>query len=210
MNRVLTSIFCLVVGIGLAAVLGPVFAEEPNAAAPVRLEFRGAAPTKAKGQLLLTAVLTAPGGKALSDRRVEFYQTVSVFGPGEAYLGTATTDAVGTASLVFQPAQLGRYEINARFLGGDGYARAVAAGTIEVREVMPLFKQEPLPFASLGQWLPYGLGALVLTTWLVIVGTLLATARGIRSAARSQRSPAPARMPRSVQTLAPEAQEVRS
>lgn len=159
----------------------------------------------AKGQLLLSATLATVDGKPLSDRRVDFYLPVELFGAREATLGSATTDSTGVAYLLYLPAQLGPQTVKASFPGADGYANSVASQTIQVTDVETPFEPEPLPLASVRQWLPIGVGLLVVSTWVVLLGVFLRTALGIRALGaraavsslergRHQAAPAPAQV----------------
>lgn len=206
MRRLPIAVVALVVGLALAGP-GQVAGEEKDKSAPSTLTFRGASPARTQGHLTLAASLATAEGKPLSNRSIEFFQGVSLFGAREAYLGAAITDATGTAVIAFQPAQAGRHEITARFLGDDGYARAESSGAIEVREVAPPFRSRPLPFAGFAEWLPYALGALILAIWVVLASVFLRTAQGVRAAARASQAPSAVRASRTGAELASEAQE---
>jgi hypothetical protein len=104
----------------------------------------------------------------------------------DALLGSATSDATGFAAIDFQPAELGQHTITARFNGDEQYALSQISSTIEVREVAPIYVPEPLPLASVRQWLPLGLASLVLATWAVLLGITARTVLGVRAAGRRQ------------------------
>lgn len=145
-----------------------------------------ATPTSVKGQLALSAKLATEDGKPVSGQAIEFLVPVELFGDREAFVGSATTDSTGVATLGYQPAQLGRQVIVARFTGGSGYATSDARTEIQVGEVVPAIKAEPLPFAELRDWLPFGMVALVLVVWGVLLNVFLGTVWAIRRAASTR------------------------
>jgi hypothetical protein len=173
----------LAAALGLAAAL--LLAAQAGAQAPVaptRLVFEGSGPTRVKGQLALAATLNTADGKPLGDRPVEFYLQVEFFGRRDAHIGTATTDSTGRAAIVFEPSELGRQTVLAYFPGAAGYASAQTTAAIDVAVVEPAFEAEPLPLALVSRWLPFVLGAVVLATWVALLGTLLGTTARIRAA----------------------------
>jgi hypothetical protein len=167
--------------LALAAV--PAIVEAQARTIPTRLTLsdpgRGA-----KGHLTLRATLVNAEGKALGERQVSFLERTTVFGERDALLGSATTDATGYAAIDYQPAELGPRTILARFGGDEQYAPADANATIDVREVVPIYTPAPLPLASVREWLPIGLGSLVLATWMVLIGVSVRTVLGVRAAGR--------------------------
>ncbi len=187
MSAAVLGLLALVVALAPAAASGA----EPPQPAPV-LKVIGASPGRAKGQLTISATLTAPDGKPLGGREVSFYQRVDILGPREASLGTATTDSTGTASLAYQPAQAGKQTIGARYAGGEGFGKAEAAATIDVAQAAELYPAEPAPFGLVGEWLPYALGATVLAVWGVLLAVLVGTVLKLRGAAEVGRQHAPA------------------
>lgn len=174
------------VGAALTLSLLPVGAHAQANARPTTVTVGPAAPTSVKGQLALSAKLTTEDGKPVSGQEIEFLVPVELFGDREAFVGSATTDSTGVATLGYQPAQPGRQMIVARFVGGSSYATSEARAEIQVREVVPAIKSEPLPFAGLRDWLPFGMVALVLVVWGVLLSVFLGTVRGIRRAAESR------------------------
>ena len=171
------------VGIALTLSLlsGDVHAQ--TAATPTTLTLGPAAPTRIKGQLSLSAKLTTQDSKPVSGQEIDFFVPVELFGSRDAFIGSATTDSTGQASLGYQPAQLGQQTIVARFTGGASYAASEARADIQVNETVPAIKTEPLPFAGLRDGLPIILVALVVVVWGVLLGVFLGTVRGIRRAA---------------------------
>lgn len=155
---------------------------QAQAVAPTVVVVGPAAPTSVKGQLAVSAKLTTADGKPLNGQHVDFYLPVELFGSRQAFVGTATTDSTGAATIGYQPAQVGRQTIVARFTGGETYAASEASAEIQVGETVPAIKGEPLPFAGLREWVPIGMLALVVLVWGVLLGVLLGTVQGIRRA----------------------------
>ena len=120
----------------------------------------------------------------MANRDVEFYQHVEFFGPRDALLGTAKTDATGVAVLLYQPAVRGKQSIVARLAEGGGFAKSEGTATIEIRDVDEPYEAEPMPLAAVRQWLPAALGGVVVLVWALLLGVLVTTAAGIRAVAR--------------------------
>jgi hypothetical protein len=156
--------------------------------APTRLTLSEPTRGGLKGHLTLRAVLAAADGKALGERQVTFYGQSTVFGAREVVLGSATTDSTGLAAIDFQPTQLGEQTMLARFRGDDVFAAAQASGTLDVREIVPIYSADSLPLASVRQWLPLGLASLVLATWGVLLGITAVTVLGVRAVGRQQQT----------------------
>jgi len=193
MRRLAIHVLALLLALAWAAV----FAVEGAAAdtpsgATVNLKLNSPTVATANTKLTLTVTLAGPDGKPLSNRSVDFYQQVQLLGTREAYLGSALTDSTGTATLAYQPAESGKQTIAARFAGEEGYAQGEAVSTIDVTRTAALFPAEPLPLLPLGRWLIYGVGLLVLATWVVLLSLLAGTALGIRATASPQSGRAPA------------------
>lgn len=167
--------------------LGVSLADEASPSTPTALRLssmprvneKGA---EVKGQLLILATLTTQDGKPLSDRNVDFYQEIEFFGPRESYIGSATTDSTGVATLLYLPAESGKQSIKARYLGRDGYASTQVSATIDIKDARPALESEPLPLATVARWLPMVLGLLVLAVWAVLLGVLLRSVLGVRAA----------------------------
>jgi hypothetical protein len=171
------------VGIALALSLLPARAYAQTSTRPTTVVISPAGPTSVKGRLALSARLLTAEGKPVSGQELDFLVPVELFGNREAFVGSATTDATGLATLGYQPTQAGQQTIVARFAGSPDYATSEARAEIQVGEVVPTIRAEPLPFAGLRDWLPTMLVALVLIVWGVLLGVFLGTVRGIRRAA---------------------------
>ncbi|MFN8633728.1 MAG: hypothetical protein U0893_07745 [Chloroflexota bacterium] len=150
------------------------------APSPTTVTFGASAPTSVKGQLALSAKLAGADGKPVSGQAIDFYVPVELFGRRDAFVGVATTDSTGLATVSYQPSQAGRQTIVARFAGSDTYAASEARAEIQVGEVVPPIVAEPLPFATVREWIPLGMLALVILVWAVLLGVFASTVRAIR------------------------------
>jgi hypothetical protein len=171
-----------IVALALGLTLALVLAAPALAATPTTIAFGGASTTRVAGQLALTARLADATGKPIGEREIAFYQRVDFFGSRDAYIATATTDADGTATIVYEPAEAGQQGILVRFAGDTTYAEASAPGSIDVKDAAAPFAEAPLPLASVRGWLPFVLGAFVLATWLALLGIFWRAISGIRAA----------------------------
>jgi hypothetical protein len=108
------------------------------------------------------------------------------------------------AAVLYHPAQTGQQTIKARFKGDQTFGPTEASLVLDVAEIIPPFESEPVPLASVGKWLSFGLGLLGVAFWAVLLGVLGRTVRGIRAAAGS----APLRAGLASQTAETPRQEV--
>jgi hypothetical protein len=138
--------------------------------------------TSKQGQLVLSATLVGPGGKLLADRQIQFYQRVDLFGPREALLGASSTDSSGVALLVYEPVERGRLSLVARFVGDPSLGKAESTASVDVIDTNEPLPNEPLPFAALRPWLPFGIGGAVASVWLVLLSVFALAAFKIRAA----------------------------
>ncbi len=164
----------LLVGSAPGAVAG-----DGAAVTPTRLRFDAAVRTSVRGQLVLTAVLTSADGVVIPGRPIDFLLVLDLFGRREAQLGRAETDVAGVAALAYWPTLSGPQVIVVRFRGDERYARAESTSTIDVREAVLPFAEEPLPLAPVRQWMPAGLGLITVLVWGLLLGTLALTAGAI-------------------------------
>jgi len=182
MRRLMFVVLATMVALPLATAtaLETASADAPNAV-ETSLRISGASASRVKGQLVLSATLTGPDGKPVNNRPVDFYQQVELLGTRDSYLGTALTDATGTASLAYQPAQKGQQTIKARSTLDESSPAVEAVSTIQVGQVVPPIPSEPLPLAPAGQWLVYAVSAVVLGVWAVLLAILATTVLGVRA-----------------------------
>ncbi len=185
MNKVLVLLIALAAGLFSLVGVGPsqALADGPDGIG-TSLKVDATALPKKPGQLVLTATLTGASGAKVNGREVAFYQTVDLLGARSSYLGSATTDATGTAAIIFSATETGTQTFVARFAGGNGLAKSESSAQLQVTQTTAVFEQQARPFGLVGQWLPYVLGALVLSVWVLLATLLLSTVSEIRSSAR--------------------------
>ena len=133
---------------------------------------------------LVSAVCRLVDGKAIGNATVRFYDIVELFGEREMYIGSATTDASGTATLLYLPAQTGTRRIVARFSGGEHVGSVESRMTLEATVAAPAYHAEAPGLALFSTRVPYAVGVVVLAVWALIAYAFLSTARGIKSGAR--------------------------
>lgn len=142
---------------------------------------------KIKGQLLIIATLTAADGNPLGNETVNFFEGMNFAGANrEAALGTAVTDSTGVAAIAYQPAQVGKHTLIARFAGGANAAKADVTSTFQVSEVVPPFPPAAVPLKFVRRWLSVAVVTAVVAVWLFLFGVLLRTVLGIRAAGSPQ------------------------
>ena len=159
----------------------------PAAVAPTSASIAVSAVPLAKavdGYALGAMVRTKDGAPA-GAATVRFYEIVDLFGQREMYIGTATTDGTGNASLAYLPARIGAHQIVARTVAGGKVDAAVGRSTFESSVAAPAYAAPRRPLASFSDRVPYVVGLVVLAVWSLIAFALLATARGVIGGARS-------------------------
>ena len=153
-----------------------------------RFDNKGA---KVPGQFILNVTLTTADAKPISDREVHFFQNAELFGPRDALVGTAATDAAGHASLLFQPAETGPVQLKAEFPGDTQFSPQSAMTSLTVTVATSPYKEHPLPLAPVAGGLTWGVCIVAVSVWLVLFGILLRTALGIRAVGRAAKGGRP-------------------
>jgi|GEM_PF-6712460 hypothetical protein len=171
----------------LLAVLTPAVAAAQQTSQPANTKLtlssnqaRDGKGREVPGLLVVNATLTTADGKALNGRTIDFYQRTELFGPRNAYIGSAVTDSAGAAALRYEAAQSGPQELLARFAGTSDLARQEATDRVNVAESAMPFKGEPLPLGSVAKGLAIGVGLLGLAVWVLLLGIFIHTIIGIR------------------------------
>lgn len=169
-------------GIGLA----PAPVTNPSATA-ARLGVVAQPLEKAERGYALTTTVVAPDGKAVEDANVKFYDLVDLFGTREMFIGAATTDGRGVATIAYLPAQPGSHQLVVRF-GGQGKATAGEGRmTLNATVSAPQQVTERNGFLTFSDRVPYAAGVIVLAVWGLIAFAFIATARGVIAGARGRR-----------------------
>lgn len=134
-----------------------------------------------EGQYWVMATLTA-GGRPVANQTIDFREPVDFFGPRGAKLGSATTDGMGLAAVIYQPSQSGQHDVIARYGGSGEYSATETHLDLQAENVVAPFPEEPVPLDGAGAWLSRFLAVLGVVFWAVLLGVLGRTVWGIRSA----------------------------
>lgn len=147
-----------------------------------RVQLQTEAQQREDGAWMLVATVKR-GGAVQSQQTVEFFQIVEFFGERSVPLGTAVTDAAGTASRLYRPRTNGSQQIVARYEGGDGLVESEPF-EIVVAGVDPLLPGEGPVLPIIQAWaFPVGLAVLIIV-WLGLATILLRAVLGVGRAGR--------------------------
>lgn len=135
----------------------------------------------------LAAKVVDEQGQPIPEARVRFFREVEFVGTRLSFLGEGMTDATGTARIIFNP-QIPTYRIVARVVDVEGITEAEFAADISVPESsLPTQRPGLDTGALLGpvqRTMPGLLSLLVVLIWILLLGTVFVTVRGIRREAR--------------------------
>lgn len=174
----------------LVAIQLVVGATAAAAAAGTRIQVRTQPPAKAGLESRIAATLTTEAGSPVTGAEVSFGAVVELLGGRTALLGTAITDATGTAAVPFTP-RTAEYRIVATFGGDEQHA-----GTqVEQRLTFP--PDTVMPYAHLHghhqllapvrEVMPGAIGLVVVLLWLGLLVLARRTVRTIRGTAPAPR-----------------------
>ena len=119
------------------------------------------------------------GSHPLGNEPVEFDIAANFFGDRQVNLGTAPTDATGTATLVYQPSWDGAQVITAHFKGDGPHAQADITKTINFSGPVPQYAPEPVGLAPVRQWVTPVVGIGIVIFWTILLFVGLRTLLGI-------------------------------
>lgn len=156
----------------------------PNAA---RIDVSTRAAAKASTGYVLEATVRTPAGNAAPDATVKFYELVDLLGAREMLIGAATTDGSGRASLVYLPARTGVHDIVVRSSGIAKVAPGETRTTLDAAVAAAPYRVEAPALSGFHNVVPYGVGVVVLTVWLLIAFALIGTALGVARGARNEK-----------------------
>lgn len=167
----------------------PQQAPQPIVAPPGGSRVTLAVTTGAKPELgyILSASVTSPAGKAVSEATVRFYDVVDLFGQREELIGSGTTDGQGNVAISYLPAIIGTHQIVARFAGQGSLIASLGTTTFEAKVTAKPYTVDQPPLAGFSRAVPYVVGMLVLAVWGLIAFSLFGTARGVVATANSTR-----------------------
>lgn len=136
---------------------------------------------------IVSAVVTSPAGKPVSEATVRFYDVVDLFGQREELIGSATTDGQGAVAISYLPATKGTHQIVARFTGQGALVASLGTTTFEAKVSAKPYVVDQPPLAGFSRAVPYAVGVLVLAVWGLIAFSLFGTARGVVATANTTR-----------------------
>ena len=70
---------------------------------------------------------------------------------------------------MYEPVERGRLSLVACFAGDASLAKAESTASVDVSDTNEPLPFEPLPFAALRPWLPFGMGGAVASVWVVLL-----------------------------------------
>jgi len=130
----------------------------------------------------LSARLLTGDGTPERGAQLLFYELSTVFGEQLMMLGSAMTDATGTASLPYEPTSRGQHTVVVRYAGNG--VRTPAQTILRFESTAPPHVHENASFglATPRRWAPLGAGLAVLGVWAVLGLVLMRTVLGITAA----------------------------
>jgi hypothetical protein len=159
---------------------GTAFGEGP---AGTVLEPLDSSTLGADGQtVMLSARLLDDQGQPVNGGVVTFYVMTTVFGERLMKAGDASTDATGTASLMYEPTWEGDHTVVVRFPGDGEHAPAQSTFQFAATGTVPMHENARFGLEEVRRWLPLAVGAAVLSVWAVLGLVMLTTVRGLRTA----------------------------
>jgi len=147
------------------------------------------ASTAAKPELgyIVSATVTSPAGKPVSEATIRFYDVVDLFGQREELIGSGVTDGQGQAAIGYLPASAGTHQLVARFTGQGSLIASLGTATLEAKVTAKPYAVDARPLAAFSNAVPYAVGLLVLAVWGLIAFSLFGTARGVVASANTSR-----------------------
>ena len=145
--------------------------------------------TGAKPELgyIVSAAVTSPAGKPVSEATVRFYDVVDLFGQREELIGSGTTDGQGNVAISYLPATAGTHQVVARFAGQGSLIASLGTTTFEAKVTAKPYAVDQPPLADFSRTVQYVVGLLVLAVWGHIAFSLFGTARGVVATAKTSR-----------------------
>ncbi len=176
----------LLAGLSGAVLLSVAAAALPAAAATgTTLALTSGSPASHQGVELTGQVDTA--STPVAGATVNFYVHVEEFAGAPLLLvGTATTNAAGVASIVYQPTWAGAQNFEASALDSTGAVLATTSLTVQAARTDPFAGavESLRPDGLIGRWTVLVLLALVIGVWLTLIALVVRVQQGPVKAAR--------------------------
>jgi hypothetical protein len=141
-----------------------------------------ASPTPGQHSVVLAAKLLGQG-QPVAGEPVTFYVVTTVFGERLMMIGSALSDATGTASLLYRPTWSGDYTVVARFAGGGELGASEVTFHFEANDIESPYHPAEFGIDPIRTWLPVFVGIVLLTVLFVLGFATFTTVAGIRAAA---------------------------
>lgn len=138
-------------------------------------------PSPGQRTLVLSARLT-DNDSPVAGMPITFYIITNIFGERLMKVGDSVSDATGMASVLYQPRWEGEHTAVVRFDGAGDYAATQATFHFEAAEAESPYEPARFGIDPIREWLPVGVGVMVLAVWASLMFALLTTVMGIRSA----------------------------
>jgi sugar lactone lactonase YvrE len=132
--------------------------------------------------ITLSARLLTGGDRPERGAQLLFYDLSTVFGERLMMLGSAMTDATGTASLPYEPTWKGQHTVVVRYAGDGVRAPAQTILRFESTAAPHVHDNASFGLATPRRWAPLGAGLAVLGVWGVLGLALVRTVLGIMAA----------------------------
>jgi hypothetical protein len=130
----------------------------------------------------LSAKLLAEDGTPSRGEQVVFYELSTVFGQRLMTIGSAMTDATGSASLPYEPTWMGQHTVVVRYGGDSEYVPSQTTFRFDSTAPPHLHQNASFGLSTPRQWAPLGAALAVLGVWgilgLVVVRTVFGIAAG--------------------------------
>ena len=155
------------------------------AATPTTLALTSGSPASHQGVELTAQVATA--ATPTSGATVNFYVHVEEFaGAPELLIGTATTNAAGVASIIYQPTWAGTQNFAASALDSSGAVLATTSLTVQAARTDPFAGavESLRPDGLIGRWVVLVLLSLVVGVWLTLIALVVRVQQGPVKTAR--------------------------
>ena len=169
----------LLSGLALLAGSMPVAAAQANSNLTLTYEVQ----TNRQGDtyVVLLAKLARDDGYPLSQRSIAFFETIDTFGAARVALGSATTTAIGVATLRYETRVTGEHHFTLVYGGDDITSSVVSNVTLDMQNMPALAPLEmPTGMEGISDWTMIAVGVLVLGIWSVLAVVFLGTVRGLR------------------------------
>ena len=174
----------LVVGLSFITSL-PVSAAQAKSIVTLTYELQ----TNRQGDqaLYLIAKVTQEDGYPLSERNISFFETTDLYGTARVSIGSATTSAVGIASLKYETRLTGMHEFTVVYSGDETTSSAVVDATLDIQTLPPLEPlNTPVGLERISSWSLMVSGGVVLLVWGLLASVFIITVRGIRANSKSR------------------------